>query len=126
MTQLTLQVLPNLFTIHRLPAGSEIPAVLLTGELLSITSTKDELSIVCEASIPVQAERATGGWSALKVEGPLDFGLTGILAGIATVLAEAGVSIFAISTYNTDYVLIQTVQLEAAIAALLAADYRVK
>jgi hypothetical protein len=83
-----------------------------------VTRTSEELSIVCpESSVPpgVRGER---GWRALRVEGSLDFDEVGILASLAAPLAEAGVSVFVISTYGTDYVLVRDDQLESARAAL--------
>ena len=93
--------------------------------LSSTTRTAEELSIVCAAShVPahVTAER---GWRCLRVAGTIDFAVTGVLASIAGPLAGAGVSIFAISTYDTDYVLVREHALPAAIAALTAAGHDV-
>ena len=91
----------------------------------SVTRTASELSIVCpEERVPPElpAER---GRRAFVVRGPLDFSLTGVLASIASPLAAAGVSIFALSTYDTDYVLVREGQLEAAVALLAAAGHDV-
>ena len=96
-----------------------------TGAISSITRTADELSVVCaEAAVPdgMQAER---GWRALCVDGPLDFALTGILAGLATALAEAGVSIFAVSTFDTDWLLVKEDQRAEAVRALTEAGHTV-
>ncbi len=118
---LKLSILPNEYTIHRFAPESGIPA--LTGNFLSITRTDDELSIVCEADIPLKSEKSERGWACIKVLGPLDFGLTGILAGIASVLAEAEISIFAISTYDTDYILVKKEKLALAKEFLIQAEY---
>ena len=91
----------------------------------AIVRTAEELSIVCaEQAVPpgVICQR---GWRGLKVAGPLDFALTGVLASLAGPLAEAAVSIFAISTYDTDYLLIREVQLDTAIDALRRAGHAV-
>ena len=85
---------------------------------VSITRTRDELSIVCnERNVPsgVKVDR---GWRVLKVEGPLDLSLTGILASIAVPLAEAKINLFAISTFDTDYVLVKAEKLDRAIEVL--------
>jgi len=74
----------------------------------------------------LNSEKSETGWSRLKVPGPLDFSLTGILAEISAVLAEAEISIFAISTFDTDYILIKTEKLPLAIEALLASGYTFK
>lgn len=92
----------------------------LTGSgFYSVTRTDDELSVVCETeAIPAGTIAREDGFRALKVQGPLDFGLIGILAKISTALAEANVPLFAISTYDTDYVLVKEENLDTAIAAL--------
>jgi hypothetical protein len=92
-------------------------------EFLSITRTREELSIVCESSqVPAEipAER---GWRCMQVGGPLDFSLVGVLASLAEPLARAGIPIFAISTFDTDYILVRSTQIEAAIAALELAGH---
>ena len=95
----------------------------LTGSLVVVARTAEELSIVCqESAVPLGIPRE-GGLRALRVEGALDFSLTGILAGISTVLAAVGITIFAISTYNTDYVLVRQASLERALRALSLEGY---
>ena len=122
-TNLKLAILDSEYTVHRFSPESEIPANALTGNFLSITRTDDELSIVCDADIPLNSDKSESGWSCIRVLGPLDFGLTGILAKIASVLAEAEISIFAISTYDTDYILVKKEKLMAAQETLLEAGY---
>ena len=80
---------------------------------------------MCESSIQLNSEQVETDWSALKVMGPLDFALTGILAGLASVLADAGISLFALSTYDTDYVLVKSAKLDDACTALADAGYEV-
>ena len=122
---LTLDVLDDELAVCRLPIDAPVPNWAWLGELTSITSTDDELSLVCDAhSVPSDITH-TPGWRAFKVRGPLDFGLVGILAGISGALADAGVSIFAISTFDTDYILVPGNQLEAAVNALSTAGYEV-
>jgi len=90
---------------------------------LSITKTDDELSIVCEEeNIPVSV-KCERNWCILKVLGPLDFSLIGILSSISTTLAKQKVSIFAISTYDTDYILVKEASLDVAIKALEEANF---
>lgn len=115
---LTLRVLADRFAICRLPAGASLPEWAMGGVIRSITWTDDETSLLCvESAVPddVQANR---GWRALKVVGPLDFSLTGILSGLAHPLAAAQISIFALSTYDTDYVLVKDPSLVAAVQVL--------
>jgi uncharacterized protein len=110
--------------VCRLPANTPVPAPK-AGALWSVTRTADELSIVCPvAEVPAGAE-VERAWRALQVAGPLDFALTGVLAAIAVPLAEADVSIFAVSTYDTDYVLVREAALPAAAEALRRAGHDV-
>jgi hypothetical protein len=96
------------------------------GGFASVTRTAHELSLVCAESAVPQGIQCEPGWRIFKIEGPLDFALTGILASVAQPLAEAGISIFTISTYDTDYVMVQERDVEKAAHALAAAGHRVK
>ncbi len=118
MDPLNLTVLQGKFTIHRAQPESEIPAELLKAPFLSITRTDEELSLVLPEDYPFQSGKSEPGWRCIKVCGPLDFSLTGILASLSRSLAEAGVSIFALSTFDTDYLLVKEQGLETAIQAL--------
>jgi len=122
----SLDVLSEVLAVCRLPIDTAVPNWAWWGELTSITSTDDELSLVCAADAVPNDVNHTGGWRALKVRGPLDFGLVGILAGISAVLADAVIPIFAISTYETDYILMREARLDRAIDALKAAGYRIE
>ena len=123
---LLLTLLPQNFTIHRLPPNADIPPLALSSLFFAMTRTDDELSIVLPETVLIESEISEPDWACLKVEGPLDFGLVGILAGMSQTLAEAKVSIFAISTYETDYILVKQVQLETAIESLLSAGYSLR
>ena len=125
MTPLTLSTLPGTFTIHRLPVGASLPGSLYRSSFLSITQTHNELSVVCESTITIDSEKQEKGWSCLRVDGTLDFGLTGILANLSGTLAEAGISLFAVSTYDTDYLLVKRKTLGDAAAALRRAGHTV-
>ena len=121
----TLRVLDGELAVCRLPADAPAPPIPAGAALFAVTRTRDELSIVCpRAAAPADAE-VEPGWRALGVAGPLDFGLTGILTSLATPLAAARISIFAISTYDTDYVLVRDSALPAAIDALRDAGHTV-
>ncbi|MCW7551537.1 ACT domain-containing protein [Endozoicomonas gorgoniicola] len=122
-TPLKLSVLRQTFSVHRFAIDNPVPPEVLNSEIYSVMRTDDELSIVCESSLSLNSDQAETDWSALKVTGPLDFSLTGILAGLATALAEADVSLFALSTYDTDYVLVKSKQLSQACMALNSAGY---
>jgi hypothetical protein len=118
--KLRLKVLDGEFTIHRFPAMSKIPGDVCESDFFTISKTDDEISIVCNSAINLKSERSETGWSCFKVLGPLEFSLTGILAKLAACLAEANISIFAISTYNTDYILVNSNQIELAKSSLEA------
>lgn len=120
---LALTVLPDIFAVCRLPAGAEPPAWATAGSFYAFTRTPEELSLVCEQDQVPAGVTCQPGWRGLQVAGPLDFALTGVLASLAQPLAAAGVSIFALSTYDTDYVLVPDQDLPAALAALRAAGH---
>lgn len=125
MAILTLSVSPAELAIHRFSAGSNIDHKAFEAEFFSLTKTKEELSLVVPADVKLDSDKVETGWRCLKVEGPLDFGLTGILAGISKILANAEVSIFAISTYDTDYILVKEEKLELACQILKENDYNI-
>ncbi len=105
----------------------EVPAAVHGTELYFIGKTDEELSLVCETNVaPGDAIAREDGWRGFRIEGVLDFSLTGILSRISGVLADAEIGIFAVSTYNTDYVLVRAENLGPAMAALSAAGYAVK
>lgn len=123
ITKLKLEVLDGEFTIHRFPVKTKVPNDVYDSEFFTISKTSDELSIVCNSTINILSEKREAGWSCFKVLGPLDFSLTGILAQITTCLAESSISIFAISTFDTDYILVNTVKIEQAKISLIASGY---
>jgi len=100
--------------VARLGTAEKIPEWAQKGGFFSITKTQEELSIVCEDNLIPNEVKAERGWCCFKVQGPLDFGLTGILSSLASPLAAAKVSIFAISTYDTDYLLVKKENFEKA------------
>ena len=123
---LDLTVLPGVYTICRLPADAPVPEWAMKGDFYSVTRTQDELSIVCaQERVPGEVKHEPG-WACLQVQGPLDFSLTGILASLASPLAAAGISFFAISTFDTDYLLVKKEALAQSIDALSQAGHRIK
>jgi len=123
---LRLTVLDDTFAVCRLPADSIVPEWAWTGEVACVTRTRDELSIVCrDALVPDDVLREPG-WRCLRVRGPLPFTLTGVFSRIAQPLADAGISLFAVMTYDTDYVMVKDEALRDAVDALMAAGHEVE
>jgi hypothetical protein len=120
-----LRLLPELLAICRLPAGSAIPEWAAQGPFCSITCSAGELSVVCPAAQVPAGVQHVSPYQAWQVQGPLDFHLTGVLAALTAPLAAAGVPIFALSTYDTDYLLVQATHLPASIVALTQAGHTV-
>ena len=125
MPKLTLKLIDEIFAIHSLPANSKIPEQVFSAPVYFIAKTYEEVSIVLPQSYELESDDVENDWRALEVVGPLGFSLTGILSKIATVLANEQISIFAISTFDTDYILIKNNTLAAAVEALRANDYQI-
>jgi hypothetical protein len=123
-----LVVLGDRLAVCRLPNGHSLPAWAKPskGEFFSATSTPEEVSVIVAESRAPEAGKCERGFRLLKVQGPLDFSLVGIIAGLSGTLADASVSIFAFSTYDTDYVMVKQKDLDRAVAALRKAGYDVK
>ena len=118
-----LKVLGTVFSVCR---TADLSRVDLSREFVFIGKTDEELSVVCpQDAVPEDALAREDGWRAFRVEGVLDFSLTGILARLSGTLAEAGIGLFAVSTYNTDYILVKRENLARALAALSAAGYEI-
>jgi uncharacterized protein len=122
---MTLSILDGEFGVARLRPSDPIPAWSTEGAIQSATRTREELSVVCAAGVIPEGVEAERGWRCFQVRGPLAFSLTGILASIAGPLAEAGVTLLAISTYDTDYVLVPGASLDLAVEALQRAGHEV-
>jgi len=124
-----LDLLPEEYTVCRLPAGSPVPASLAGGpdarSVISLSWTPDELSIICPSDRVPDGAEADPAWRCLRLVGPIDLALTGVLASLIGPLAAARVNIVTFSTYATDYVLVPTVRLAEAVATLTAAGHRV-
>lgn len=125
IAKLTLQLLEQNFTIHRLPAQSKVPQQVFDAPIYFIAKTNAELSIVLPENITITSDEKETDWCAFEVVGPLDFSLTGILSEIAAVLADEKISIFAISTFDTDYILVKRANINTAISALISNQYHV-
>lgn len=125
---LTLTVLPNSYSVCRISPQNDIPEWFLKSPFFALARTAEEISIACESScVPAKCDlKEELDWRVLKVEGPLDFSLTGILAGLATTLSDAGISLSAISTFDTDYLFVKEDKLQMTTTALQARGYRVR
>lgn len=117
---MTIKILPNDFSVCKVSDYSE--AVI--DEFTFIAKTDEENSLVCPTEdVPANTTHREDGWRAFRIEGELDFSLVGILAKISTLLADNGIGIFAISTYNTDYIL--TKDMDKAVAVLRNSGYNI-
>ncbi|MDB4516287.1 ACT domain-containing protein [Crocinitomicaceae bacterium] len=120
---LTLAILKKRYSIHRFAPHSTIPEMVFQSEFYTVSRTDEELSIVCDSAIDLKSAKSEKDWRIIKIVGPLDFSLTGILAEISAVLAGVQVPIFALSTFDTDYILIRNERMEEAKKTLLQAGY---
>ncbi len=126
MTVHQLTPLPGTFAVCRLEPGAAIPSWAATGTFFSITRTTEELSIVCDQSVLPEGVRCERDWRCLKLAGPIPFSTVGVLASLVTPLADAGISVFAISTFDTDYLLVKEECFDRAVAALRQAGHNVE
>lgn len=113
----------EVFAIHSLAVNSKIPDAVFTAPIFFIAKTYDEISIVIPTNHNIESDEVESDWRALEVVGPLGFSLTGLLSKISSVLADNKISIFAISTFDTDYILVKNNKIAAAITALRENDY---
>ena len=121
---LEIQVLPGEYAVWQLPADAPLPRIEGAG-FLSVTRTSDELSVVSPADSVPDGVPVETGFRCLAVAGPLGFDLTGVVAGLSTPLAEAEIPIFVVSTFDTDYLLVRSVDLERACGVLEEAGHRI-
>ena len=126
LPRLTLIILRETFAICSIDRDAPIPDWAWQGGLFSVTRTRDELSIVCPQINVPRGIICNQGWSCLKVKGPLDLSLTGIISSIAATLEKENISLFSISTYDTDYILVKEKDLEKAILALTEAGQKIE
>ena len=122
----TLIVEPGEYAVCQLEADEPLPPWLPTAPFWTVTRAGDELSVICSAEAVPHYSSHEGGWKLLRMVGPFPFDLTGILESVLSPLAAADVGILAVSTFNTDYVLVRRTRLAAAIAALREAGHVVR
>jgi hypothetical protein len=122
----TLLAVEGTFAVCRLGADSPIPPWATAGPFCSITRTADELSVVCRLDAVPEGVVGERGWRCLRVAGALPFAVVGVLASLTTPLAEAGVSVFAVSTFDTDYLLVKEEAWQRAVDALVRYGHSVQ
>ncbi len=120
-----LKLLDDKYKVIKLKPNENIPVELLSKErVYSITRTDEELSIVVRDNVDIESDVVEENWKIIKIIGTLDFSLIGILSKISTILANVNISIFAISTYNTDYILVKEDKINQAIKVLEENNYK--
>ncbi len=119
-----LKILDNKLKIVKLEPNEIVSEIVYKQEFYSITKTDEELSIVVNEDVNILSNVVEYNWKAIKIVGTLDFALIGILSKISNILAQAKISIYAISTYNTDYILVKADKLEKAIKVLEQNEYK--
>lgn len=121
---MTLEVLPQKFSVCKI---KELAEDVINAEFCFIGKTDRELSLVCPTeAVPLETIARENGWRGLRIAGTLDFSLVGILSKLSGILAEKQIGIFAVSTYDTDYILLKEAQLDLAISALRSCGYVVQ
>ena len=124
--ELKVRLLDGRWAVCRLDADEPVPRLSFEGGFASITRTDNETSVVCLEEAAPEGARVERGWRCLALRGPLIFDEVGVLVALAQPLAEAGISIFTVSTFDTDHILIRDPDLSAAIEALEAAGFEVE
>lgn len=122
--ELNFRLHPGRWAVAKLPPDAAAPEWAWRGEFASVTRTPAEVSVVCRQEYVPPGARAERGWACLELIGPFPFDLTGVLHGFLAPLAEAGIPIFALSTYDTDWVFVPETKLEKALRALAGANHR--
>lgn len=125
MAKQTLRLLPQEFTVHSLDATATVPQKVFEADIYFIGKTPDELSIACPSDIDIDSLEKEDHWVTYEVVGPLGFSLTGILSNISGVLADADISIFAVSTFDTDYIMVKKDKQQLASDVLVKDGYKV-
>jgi hypothetical protein len=123
LASVQLVAVPGEFQIHRLAPDQSLPSAAWQSSLVAVLRSNDELSLVCDAQIKIDAAASVGPWRALRVQGTLDFALTGIIAGLTAPLAQAAISVFVIASFDTDYLLLRSESYDVAVATLKQAGY---
>ena len=123
---LKLKVLPERYGIYCLHPDSEIPKELLFAKIVSITRTSKELTLVCEEGKISEYEQKEVGWRCLKVDSSFNFDAIGVIASIAAPLVDIGVSIYVVSTFDTDYILLKDDRLKESVECLTRKNHQIE
>ena len=123
--RLELSILADGYAVCRMAKEAVIPAWFNDAAWSSVTRTADELSVICRESVVPPSVPCERGWRVLAVKGPFPFDTIGVLANLSGVLARVGVPLLAVSTYDTDYLLVKEERLPKAVEALIDAGHRV-
>ena len=123
---LTLLVVTGRFAMCKLPPDSTVPGWATTGYVFSVTRAVNELSVVCPQEMVPIGTRAEVGWCCLRVAGTMPFSIVGVLPSLTTPIAAAGVGIFVVSTFDTDYLFVKEAEFHAAVAALRGEGHSVE
>ncbi|NMH64115.1 ACT domain-containing protein [Shewanella salipaludis] len=123
--RMTLAVHPEAYTIHSFSPQTVLPETVFQQDIYFIGKTKEELSVVVPSTLALDSLEREANWRCFEILGPLGFSMTGILSRVSGTLADAQVSIFAISTFDTDYILVKQNKLERAIDALKKQAYQI-
>jgi hypothetical protein len=118
-----LLILEGEYSVHRFEHFESIPGIISESRYFWISRTDEELSVICESHLKLGSSKCEPDWRAIKVIGPLDFFLVGLMSEITGILASEKISVFTLSTYDTDYILIKKSKLEQAKDALILAGY---
>ncbi len=119
-----IEILDHEYSIHRMPSTATTPMPLPTESLYSVVVGGGELTVICRTELALSSSQVEDGWRVLRLVGPLDFSLVGVLAQLAGVLAAANICLFVLSSFETDYVLVRQTDLDRAQKALIAKRYR--
>jgi hypothetical protein len=122
---MVLELLEKDYSVYQFGVNHQIDKSVFNNDFISITKTNDELSVVAITGLFEQFVKREDNWKILKIDGILDFTLTGIISKISAILANNGIVVFVISTYNTDYILVKEDKLEEAIKVLEESEYKV-
>ena len=119
MGDMTIQLIqvPGEYAVHRLAPDAVVPEVAWASPFVSVSRSSEELSIITGAGIHIDAQRTVGPWLAYRVAGAIDFSVTGVMSALTTPLADAGLGILGVSTYDTDYILVHA---DSGVAAEIA------